>query len=128
MSFICPQCGSQSLEIVRSLEFPGDASSDEIALQQITCARCGLRGAAVYRESRRGRLDTESWDHSGYSLDDDDYRRLDERMRTCPNPTARDCVCEAHLFLNRRDSHGIWHGLAGFHLPTPFNMISAQKL
>lgn len=123
MSLICPRCDAHSLEIIRALELSSDASSDEITVQQIACAGCGLHGAAVYQESRRGRLDAESWDHSGFILEDADYRRLDGLMRACPNPASRDCTCGAYTYFNQLDPAGHWRGLAGFQVSTPFPMV-----
>ena len=120
MSFICPQCDAPTLEMIRSLELPGDSFSDEITLQQIACYRCGLRGTSVYQESRRGQLDSESWDHTGYRLDEGDYQRLDHLIQACPNPADKDCVCTAHIFFNLVGPTGQWQGLSRFRLSPSF--------
>lgn len=123
MSLICPRCDAHSLEIIRALELSSDASSDEITVYQIACARHGLHGAAVYLESRRGRLDAESWDHSGFILEDGDYWRLDGLTQACPNSASQCCNGGAHTYFNQLDPAGHWRGLAGFQVSTPFPMV-----
>lgn len=55
---------------------PGD-DDDERSLQLIACP-CGLAGAAIYRESRRG--SGESWHHDGYALDADGIAMIREHV------------------------------------------------
>ena len=62
MGFVCPRCGKPgTLGITHAIELPATLSpgSDELALQLLACAACGLHAVAVYEESRRGALDRE---------------------------------------------------------------------
>jgi hypothetical protein len=71
MSFICPECGGKTLAIEGSLDLGADDRYDERALQVISCGSCGFTGAALYEESRRGSLGSESVDHAGYAVPED---------------------------------------------------------
>ena len=84
MSFLCPECSSRSLNIILSLELPPDSRSDEITLQTVECSQCGFSGIAVYEESRRGALDSESVDHYSYRVGVDDLRALKKDNQTMP--------------------------------------------
>ncbi len=68
MPFQCPECSTKTLKITHKLELPPDSRSDEITLQIIECSGCGFGGIAVYEESRRGALDDDSFDHTGYRV------------------------------------------------------------
>lgn len=112
MPFFCPDCSAPgSLGIVRSLELPPDSRSDEITLQVVECSRCGFAGIAVYEESRRGALDSESFDHVGYRVGADDLKALREAVETCPAPDNWRCGCSVHRRLGRKDASGRWTGL-----------------
>ena len=92
MSFRCPECAApNSLNIARSIELPPDSRSDEIALQIVECAGCGFAGIAVYQESRRGGLDDESVDHTGYVIGEDDLKALRRTLARCTDPKNRHC-------------------------------------
>jgi hypothetical protein len=123
MPFICPNCGALSLEIVHTIELAGDARSDEISLQQVGCIACGLRGAAFYQESRRGRLDEETWEHAGLVLENEDNRRLAELLGSCPDPTNPACGCPAHRLFGQVSADGNWNGLDRFKPLQSFKMI-----
>ena len=114
-AFRCPQCGEGALEITASLEIPPDRDWDEITLQLVGCLHCRLGALGVYQETRRGRLDSESWSHTGYRLDPPDAQRIDEIISRCPRPHDSDCLCSAHLELGRTNSRLQWDGIA--HLP-----------
>jgi hypothetical protein len=112
MSFVCPDCLTPgALEITLSLRLPFDSRSDDIALQIVECSHCKFQGVAVYEESRRGALDSESWDHSGYRVAKDDLTALIETMRQCPRPSNDECQCPAHRALGRTDASGRWCGI-----------------
>lgn len=111
MPFRCPQCGGSTLRITRRLELPPDSRSDEITLQVIRCSSCGFGGIAVYQESRRGGLDGESVDHSGYRVRPADLRALERQIRACPRPGDRRCSCSTHRTVGRRNEYGRWVGL-----------------
>ena len=122
--FVCPDCSRpDSLHIELSLSLPGDSRSDEICLQTVACADCGFDGLAVYEESRRGALDSESWDHSGYRLDDERLGQLSELIASCPRPDDTSCQCPAHRALGRRDDRGRWSGLDGWGVRDQFLML-----
>lgn len=111
MSFVCPECARPELEITLSIELPPDARSDEITLQTVECSRCGFQGAAVYEESRRGALDSESWHHQGHRLEKEPLRALVEAIRACPDRRNRGCRCASHRGLGRTDASGRWVGV-----------------
>ncbi len=107
--FLCPACGARgSLRIMRSLELPPDGLFDEIALQLLECLTCRFLGVAVYAESRRGALDSESWDHTGYTISREAWRELDDLLARCPAPDRDDCACSAHRRLSQFDAAGYW--------------------
>jgi hypothetical protein len=99
MPFQCPSCGGDSLEITFSLELPPNDLDDESALQTVKCGSCDFLGIAVYRESRRGGVDSESWSHSGYEVSGETLEPLLETLSRCPSPRDRRCQCPAHLAL-----------------------------
>ncbi len=109
MSFICPECNASSLTITHKIELPPDGRSDEITLQIVKCGACGFRGTAVYEESRRGSLDSDSWHHDGYHMEADDVDTLQRLIQQCPEPGKDDCQCPTHLSLGKTDERGIWH-------------------
>ncbi len=73
---ICPDCQANPLKITQSLELPSDIRNDEITLQIVHCDECGFHGLAVYQESRRGALDSESWEHEGYRVSEEDFQTV----------------------------------------------------
>ncbi len=97
MAFQCPSCGGPKLEITFSLELPPSGDDDEITLQTLKCATCDFRGVAVYRESRHGSLDSESWQHDGYPIGDVELEGLYEALLTCPAPRNKRCQCSTHI-------------------------------
>jgi len=70
MEFVCPKCLGASMKITSSIELPPDSRSDEITVQTLKCSKCGFAGLGIYEESRRRRLDSESFHHHGYHMDD----------------------------------------------------------
>ncbi len=105
MSFQCPECSSPgSLTITSKIELPQDSRSDEITLQVIQCGTCGFAGLAVYEESRRGSLDSDSFQHFGYHVDAADLQAVKEKIKRCPKPGNPRCQCSAHLELGKRDT------------------------
>jgi hypothetical protein len=111
MAFICPACAAPALEIGATLELPYDDLWDEITLQTVTCARCGLRALAVYRESRHGALDSESVWHTGYRVGAADYDSVALALARCPRPADDACGCAAHRHFGGQRA-GRWAGLA----------------
>jgi hypothetical protein len=87
------------LRITQRLEVGADRDSDEIALQCVVCAACGFRGVAVYEESRRGSLDSEVWDHTGYRVAPAAWDALAGQLAACPQPNTESCPCVAHQSL-----------------------------
>jgi hypothetical protein len=117
MSFACPCCQQPaSLAIVASIELPPDTRSDEIALQVLACEACEFRALAIYEESRRGALDSEAWEHTGYAVPGSLLERVKESIQRCPNQADSSCGCPSHRGLNRVDRVGRWQapeGIAG---------------
>jgi hypothetical protein len=112
VAFLCPECSApKSLMIALKIELPPDDRSDEMALQIVECSECGFAGIAVYEESRRGALGTESFHHLGYRVSEDDLNALRRRIKACPNPSNSRCRCSAHRVLGRTDASGRWSAL-----------------
>ena len=115
MPFQCPECSSspRSLKIEARIELPPDSRSDEIALQIVVCSRCHFSGIAVYEESRRGALDSESFTHVGYRVSAESVSKLRRMIRQCPAPKNPRCRCSVHQELGGKDPSGRWIGLQG---------------
>jgi hypothetical protein len=113
MPFLCPECSSpqRSLKIKAKIELPPDSRSDEITLQIVVCSQCRFAGIAVYEESRRGALDSESFTHIGYRVSARDVTRLRRMIQRCPEPRNWRCKCPVHQELGAQDSSGRWNGL-----------------
>ena len=112
MAFRCPQCKTDnSLEIIATMELPRDRRSDEISLQVVDCSACNFSGLAVYEESRRGDLGSESWNHIGYWVSPDAVKSVLKAIRSCPDPFNSRCDCQAHASLGKQDVYGAWRGL-----------------
>ena len=111
------------MEIGATMRFPGDAASDEIALQSIACG-CGFHGIAVYEESRRGALDDDSFHHTGYRLDPGVSEEIATRVAACRGDER--CACEAHRKFGRTDEFGRWAGLDGLAILSSFPMRLAR--
>lgn len=110
MSFFCPSCGSPwALKVLKSITLPPDSRSDDIILQTVRCDLCRFHGAAVYHESCRGGLDSESWDHTGYMLDDEDMKWLSSMIARCPAKKDKDCQCQSHKALGQKNEYGRWN-------------------
>jgi hypothetical protein len=122
MPFICPECEQRTLAIREALELPPDSRSDEVTLQIVTCEACAFAGLAVYEESRRGSLESESVDHRGYRVGAAGLRAIRRAMRRCPRPRDARCGCAAHRELGRRDASGRWDGLGDIELGDRFAM------
>jgi C4-type Zn-finger protein len=126
VAFVCPACSRQgSLKIVRSIELPPDSRSDEITLQIVQCSDCGFAGIAVYEESRRGPLDSESFHHTGYHVSKSQLGDLRKAMRSCPQPGNARCQCRAHQTLGKTDASGRWGGLHDLGSAASFALLRA---
>ena len=116
MAFLCPQCDNPSLEIAHALDLPPDARSDEITVQVLRCTNCVFDALAVYEESRRGALDRDCFDHTGYRATPARVRELATQIAACPDPRNPKCPCPSHAALNRVSNHR-WQGLDGTQEP-----------
>lgn len=127
MAFMCPDCKSNALQIAHSLELPPDAYDDEITLQVVRCAQCGFHALAVYRESRHGALDSESWRHEGYRVSEEDFQLIRHAVRRCPSPSTGDCQCATHQMLGQMNGYS-WDGLqkSGVKIQGIFNLQSGM--
>ena len=85
--------------------------TDEITLQVVACSECPFEGLAVYEESRRGSLDSESVDHRGYLASPGDVQTIHRLIESCPRPRDPRCRCNAHARLGSRNALGRWDGL-----------------
>jgi hypothetical protein len=110
----CPECRRASLKMTYEMELPADARSDEITIQIFECANCAFRGISVYQESRRGALDAESWEQSGYLVGEKAMDDLINIIKRCPNPVKKQCQCASHVRLSRTDGNGIWDAQKNF--------------
>ncbi len=108
MSFICPECGAPALTIAQRVELPPDGRFDEICLQVVRCGECNFGGTAVYAESRRGALDAEYVEHTGYRVSAAVLRKLSSLMAHCPAPGDKRCACATHQILGQRDAQSYW--------------------
>ncbi len=124
MNFFCPQCQSANLSILYTLELPPDAVEDEINLQALECQKCGFHGAAVYRESRRGALDSDSYFHEGYFITPENYQKMSIAMKACPDPQNARCPCPSHQWLGEQVNY-YWNGLEKLEI-NPQNWFSMQ--
>ena len=117
----CGECKKTNvLQITQSLVLPPDIRSDDIILQVVKCASCGFRGLAVYEESRRGGMDSESWSHTAYHVSVDDLKTVAAAIRSCPSPKNPKCRCRTHRDLGRRGRGGRWNGLQNITLEDSF--------
>ncbi len=108
MKFLCPDCGGPGVSIELALDLPPDDDDDETCVQTLACSLCAFRGAAIYRESRRGSMDGDAWHHDGYRLAAAEHAALSEQLRWCPTPRTRSCTCDVHRALAQPP-----HGLRG---------------
>ena len=109
--FICPRCRGGSMKINSSIELPPDSHSDEITVQTLKCSKCGFAGLGIYEETRRGRLDSESFYHRGYYVDDSTLDSIEKMIRQCPNPKKSGCRCRIHRSLGSANEFGRWNWL-----------------
>lgn len=123
MSFLCPKCSTKSLEITSKIELPPDSRSDEITLQIVECSRCNFAGIAVYEESRRGALGSDSFDHTGCHVSADDLKSLRGTISQCPRPNNWRCQCSAHSVLGSKDASGRWNALNDVHREGLFALV-----
>ncbi len=101
MALQCPACGQARLVIQASVELPPDHRSDERTIQALRCAGCDFTAIGRYEESRRGRLDDESWFHLGYPAPPEAIATLKRLASACPNPRKPRCKCSSHRRLDR---------------------------
>ncbi len=111
LQFVCPRCSGVSMKISSSIELPPDSRSDEINVQTLKCSKCGFVGLGIYEETRRGRLDSESFCHCGYYMDDFTLASIEKMIRQCPEPKKSGCQCRIHHSLSRVDEFGRWNWL-----------------
>lgn len=111
MSFVCPQCSLVSLKIGLRIELPPDSRSDEITVQIIRCSSCGFAGLAIYEESRRGVLDSESVYHRGYYVKSETLASIQKLIRECPESGNPYCQCSVHKTFARLNGFGRWNWL-----------------
>jgi hypothetical protein len=109
-----------------SLHLPSDNRSDDIVLQVVECTECSFQGIAVYEESRRGALEREAWDHTGYRMDSATVDSVAVLINSCPQPFSAGCQCNAHKLLGRSDARGRWRGLVGMVYDESFPMERAS--
>lgn len=96
MALRCPDCGQTRLHVMDALELGSFERSDEIALQIVECADCGLEVVAVYEEARRGALDDESVSHAAYPTDAEALEEIRGLIASCRDRREPDCPCRGH--------------------------------
>ena len=128
MAFVCPEClNVGTLTITDSIKLPPDSRSDEIILQLLRCGRCELKAAAVYEESRRGAMGSESWHHIGYKLEEKQIKELLTIFSKCKTLNKPKCHCKAHRMLGQKDDAGRWVPPEYFHWKSSFPMRYARR-
>lgn len=124
MSRGCGVCKTNNaLKITQTLVLSPDSRSDDIILQVVRCTLCGFKGLAVYEESRRGALDSESWSHTAYRVAEQDLKTIAAAMRACPAPRDPRCQCDTHRQLGIRDRGGRWNGLQKIAIEDSFQIL-----
>ena len=68
MSLLCACCDCYTLKIKYAVEIYPDQNYDECSVQVVKCSNCQFEGIAIYEESRRGSLDSESFSHLAYKV------------------------------------------------------------
>jgi len=68
MSLLCSCCKCYTLKVDYSVELYPDKDFDESSIQIVKCSTCQFEGIAIYEESRRGSLDSESVSHIAYKV------------------------------------------------------------
>lgn len=126
MTFYCPACKAPRLEITGGMALPPDNRSDEIMIQVLACGNCEFRAAGVYEESRRGSLDDEAWEHTGFPAPVEVVEELRASIQRCPMPHEARCACPSHQRLGTVDAAGRWNGLDPYRLQQPFALILAM--
>jgi hypothetical protein len=121
-AFLCPACGLPQLAIKYGISLSPDSRSDEIEVQLVECDACDFEGAAIYEESRRGALDSESVSHLGYRLNEWQYVSLKKQIRVCTQRDNAQCECYSHTVLGRQDEDGRWQGIPGLNWEHVFEM------
>lgn len=81
MSFACPRCGQDTLQITASIRIPPGLQWDEELLQTVACVACGLVAVARYSESHRGAMGQESVWHRAEPVTPETYSRVREAIR-----------------------------------------------
>ena len=123
MPFTCPECSTpKSLKIALKIELPPDSRSDEITLQIVRCSECRFSAIAIYEESRRGDLASESAHHLGYRVGKEELEDLRQTIKRCPDPKNPRCDCSAHRRLGRKDGSGRWNALENTPLGEAFRL------
>ena len=122
MVFICPSCLAASMEITSSIELPHDSRSDEISVQILKCLKCGFAGLGIYEESRRGRLNSESFQHRGYYVDDSVLDSIENMIKKCSKPKNSNCKCKIHRSLGCVNEIGRWNWLEKIPYKKPFKL------
>jgi hypothetical protein len=108
MAFLCPECNSDALDLIASMELPPDAQSDEITIEIWARPDCRFQGVSVYEESRRGAWDSDSWHRSGYRLSEQALAMLIKSIKRCPKPDSRQCGCRLHRRQSQTGPGGTW--------------------
>ena len=111
MGLICPACSLDSLKITSKIELPPNERSDEVTLQLIECNKCGFQGVAVYKESRRGKIDSATFSHRGYTASSEFLNKVRKMIDQCPDPNNAKCRCKTHRHFNDLYRAGNWEWL-----------------
>lgn len=93
--FVCGPCKAPSLTIGKVIDLASD-DDDELSLQLVVCGQCGAEAVAVYRESRRGSLDSDSYHHDAWMVPAETVRMIEREIAACPKPRDEHCGCRTH--------------------------------
>jgi len=123
MVFVCPKCKQKALKISSSLELPSDSRSDEISLQILECNKCDFKSLGVYEESKRGAIDSYSFNHQGYIVNYEVLELFREKINECNQPKNSKCSCSVHKYFNRVNDSARWNFLEEIEILGKYNLI-----
>jgi hypothetical protein len=109
MVFTCPSCLAASMEITSSIELPHDNRSDEISVQILKCSKCDFAGLGIYEESRRGRLNSKSFHHRAFYVNNSVLESIEKMIKQCSKPKYPNCKCKIHRSLDCVNKNGRWN-------------------
>lgn len=97
MTFHCPSCSLDTLELLHSLSLPPDDGFSDRAVQFLHCSICDFSAVGFYNERHQP---TDEIDHFSFRIPSgSSAKRLKELLSSCSTPDQKDCSCTAHTFF-----------------------------